>query len=1046
MNTARPTTNRLRPGALALITTSLIGLGAACSGGGGGGGGGVGVIGSEMAKPSGGGSFFVDPNQAGTATRLQIVEVVWGRLVDVHDIEEATGEIDTEPVFRDFVINENIQSDGTNYLLDTNAITQKTRLVILRERGGTNTGQGTFNSLLRAAEAGLPPIVPKNDDGTSPGPYSFMARNGALMIRFNDALDDSQVVANELIDLVKVQTGYTPTIPYFTRVQFDQNHGAIASGGFHSTRIIVDMTVSVAESSEMTNPVPVNSQGLPSSLPTASSPNISIRIPTVESAARGQFRVLRGVSGVPLSSSANGPIDMTVPTEEIVRAFRAGNVQDSNNGFLLDLNAPEVVGAWGISVDNVRVDTFGKDGFDFLVDVTFDSLCQSTLEAGDILTVGDLFLEVNRTTNAPNQNKVFDVGVRSLTVDPIVNPTVLFGAGFFRSTFDPGAPVPLACWISFAPRAAVLPATGVSTTAQAVINFSEPMEPTKVTPFQTFMMIRGDSGLGEIEAENVVVGTTAGTADLKTFAFTSILPLAHIVGVQEPHYIHLEDVTDLAGNSLKNRLPDVDFTLLASDPTERNASVALRFSDLDEVKPVNLKQGVLDDIRGQIFYDFDRGTIKPRPVTYTSYPVDRNNPVPAIMIPFPPGVQTPLSPLGSKLQAIWRHADLGWNVKDETKYNLDVYGLHWSPAGGLVLRDFFERFEIRLAHSRRIPDEAIDTNLLPKWANTGLVGAPSEFDANILADPLSPQAIVHPRNRGYNIDPSDLGATVAGTPLMPFPLNQGARQLTTWTWRDTSVLARGGPSGLGVPLDIEAGPPLDIVPASDSGSLYPANRVRSAGLPLLMEFRCFPSDSGIGLNPLDISLAINSSVVPNFRAFSTGGVNNQGKTIRKNPDLERVPDGGFNPSNNGAPTRFTADNSLYIGQLDAVTRVSRAHTVWIDTLFNSPDYLAPVVIPAPQDQPQGTQVIIDYRGAKSFAGNVGNKAFDASDINTYGDVVNSNKPPVELGVTYQGGVTWKNDIADIKGARYFQMRFTFINNIDTGVNAELSAVGVAFTQ
>jgi hypothetical protein len=1037
-------THRATP-LIALPACLLLAL-AACTSGGGGGGSGGGLPGQEAEKADGS-IFIVDPTEGGTTSRLVLVELVWGRLVDVHDIDEVTGEPRTEPVFRDFVINENIQSDGTNFVLDTNAITQKTRLVVLREKGGTNNGQGTFDALLRAAVAGLPPIAPKNDDGTSPGPFSFMARNGALMLRFNDVLDDGPAATEELLDLVRVQTGYTPTIPFFPRVLFDPNHGALVSGSFHSTRVIIDMTVSVAESGEMATPVPVNSLGLPASQPTAATPNVSIRVPTAESAARGQFRVLRGLSGAPLAASGNGPMDHTTATEEIVRAFRAGNVQDSNNGFLLDLNAPEVVGAWSMSVDAVRADPLGKEGFDFLVDVTFDSLCQSILGVGDILSVGDRFLEVTRSSAPPKQNTVPDVAVRSLAVDRIVNPAVLFGTGFFRSTFDPAAPVPVACWISFAPRAAALPATGVSTTAQAVIEFSEPMEPTRITPFETFMMIRGDSGLGEIEAENVVVGTTGGTADLKTFSFTSILPLAHVSGVEEPLHVRVRGVTDLAGNALENELPEVDFTLLASESTERNASVVMRFSGLDEVKPVNLMQGVLDDLRGQVFYDFDRGIIKPRPVTFTSYAADRANPVPAIMIPFVQGVQTPLSPLGSKLQMVWRHADLGWNVKDETKYNLDVTGLHWSPAGGLVLRDFFERFEIRLAHSRRLPDEALNAGSLPNWTNSGLVGAPNQFADNILVDPQSPQTVVHNRSLGYSIDPSDLHATVSGTPLMPFPLNRtGSSKLSTWTWRDTAALGRGGPSGAGVPLDIEAGPPLNVVPTNDRGSLYPPNRVRTAGLPLLMEFRCFPSDSGIGLNPLDISLAINSSVVPNFRAFSTGGFNNRGRAVKKNPDLELVPDGGFNPNNSGQPTAFTADNALYIGQLDTVTRISRAHTVWIDTLYDSPNYLNPVVIPSPEEQPQGTQVIIDYRGATGFAAGVGNRPFDSGDLDAYGSVVNSNRPPVELGVCYKPSVAWNRAISAVDGARYFQMRFSFVNNVDTGVIGELSAVGVAFTQ
>ena len=71
-------------------------------------------------------------------------------------------------------------------------------------------------------------------------------------------------------------------------------------------------------------------------------------------------------------------------------------------------------------------------------------------------------------------------------------------------------------------------------------------------------------------------------------------------------------------------------------------------------------------------------------IAFASAAADRIHPVPGIMVPFTPGVQTPLSPLGSKMQAVWRYADFGWQVLDETLYNLDIVGLNWSPIGGLA--------------------------------------------------------------------------------------------------------------------------------------------------------------------------------------------------------------------------------------------------------------------------------------------------------------------------------------------------------------------------
>src|SRR5262245_37514445 len=73
----------------------------ACGGSGSGGDTGL-PPGVELAKP-GGGTFFVDPSLGGSATRLHLVEMSWGRLVDVHALDGG-GKVDPEPAFRDLVI------------------------------------------------------------------------------------------------------------------------------------------------------------------------------------------------------------------------------------------------------------------------------------------------------------------------------------------------------------------------------------------------------------------------------------------------------------------------------------------------------------------------------------------------------------------------------------------------------------------------------------------------------------------------------------------------------------------------------------------------------------------------------------------------------------------------------------------------------------------------------------------------------------------------------------------------------------------------------
>jgi hypothetical protein len=296
---------------------------------------------------------------------------------------------------------------------------------------------------------------------------------------------------------------------------------------------------------------------------------------------------------------------------------------------------------------------------------------------------------------------------------------------------------------------------------------------------------------------------------------------------------------------------------------------------------------------------------------------------------------------------------------------------------------------------------------------------------------------MHPRSRGYRIDPRDIHFSPLGTPLMPWPMNGAGGELVSFTWRDTAATAVGGDYGAGVPLDAEVGAPLFL--ENTIGSFAPAGRVPTIGLPLLMEFRCYPSETGIGLNPLAILLASNASPAPNFRAYSTGGFDTFGQRVLKNPDLEVAPTGGFNPGSRppGRPTARTADNSLYLGQLDYVVRLSRAHTIWIDTGAQAPRYAEVVVEPVLAARPPGTDLVLDFRGADNFL-DAGTRPFDASALTPYGD------PRAGTILFHAGDPTWRRDIRALDGARFVQVRITFVNNVVAGLVTELSAIGVAY--
>jgi hypothetical protein len=500
--------------------------------------------------------------------------------------------------------------------------------------------------------------------------------------------------------------------------------------------------------------------------------------------------------------------------------------------------------------------------------------------------------------------------------------------------------------------------------------------------------------------------------------------------------------TDLAGNTLSATMPRVQFQLDPQAAKQDTDGFAFRFSSSDEIAGIG-NQGTLGqgkkEWRGQFSFDFDRQVMKPRPVTHYPAAADRTQAVPSIMAPFLLGVQTPLSKLGSKMQTIWRYCDVGFTLFDESNYNVDVEGLNWSPIGGSVIADNYTRFEMSLCHCLRLPDETVDANLLPNFPNSGLV---QTYAQNILDTVNDPLRTVYPTAggpTGYNVIPTDIFQGPTGTRFMPWPMNRNTPtdKFAYYTFRDTSLQAKGGPpDSPGAELPI-----VNQVNGTTGAVTWGPNNVPTAALPLLMEFRCYPDDGALGLNSFDISIATASSSRPNFRAFSTGGVNTANQTIRRDPDLLAVALGGFNPNTNppGATT-LPVDNTFYIGQLDLVVRFSRAHSIWFDSASGTVQYTTPVIEPRPSDQPTGTEVRPHFRGATALTNN--NLLTDATLLDPYGE-----RPTNVAGADptfLNNDKTWKQNLTSLNGARFFQVRLTFLSNAETSLSPELSALGFAW--
>ena len=565
------------------VWPALLIAAASCGGGGGssGPGGGSNAAGALLEKP-GGGLYFEDEHAGGGRARLRLVEILWGRLVNVHGID-ASGATTSEPVMRDLVVNESLIDDQEDVAVETNPITQEARLILQRVPGAPDAGDGTFETLLRSTMTSLFGVAPKNEDGAGGTPYSYVARNAALVLRFDDLLDDSETSAREMVERVRILTGYPPEVPLGARIVFDPNHGGVSGGRFHSTRLIVDLTVSEAEAADSPLPLDLNSVGLPRSDRTSPAANVTLRIPTRIAPGAGQFSLLCNLAGRALDPDASGPFDPASPTLDVVRAMRSGSDEDVNNGFLFDPEPPHLVGTWPCTVLDAQEAQPGS--FDWILDVRFTTPCRKTPASGDVVTIGDSALEVSESAVAPDDDGRTELRARVLNVRAPAR-SELIGLATYQNLFSAGLIVDRGCWARFSPSPQVYPSTGVSSLARTTFRFSEPMDPGSARPFDSLITVRG-SQTTPADSASLIVGRIQTSRDLRDLTFVPSVPYAH-AGNSPLYHVRLVDgdgVTDLAGNELTEPIPAVEFTIDPFSPHANNDSFVFRFDTVDELEP-----------------------------------------------------------------------------------------------------------------------------------------------------------------------------------------------------------------------------------------------------------------------------------------------------------------------------------------------------------------------------------------------------------------------------------------------------------------------------
>ncbi len=979
---------------------------------------------------------LIDPNHGGQAGSLQLVELSWGRLVDVY--AQGDPSAPAQFAYQDFLVGDQLVSEPGKWRFETSLASGREQMIL--EADHIVGVAGRFERLLSEAASQLEVVQPMG--WLDPPPFSRVARNAALSARFDDLIDPATVVAGES---VRVSLDAAGSKTFAARVLPDFNHGGISAGdgSFYPTRVLIDLTVTASESSSA--PLPLQATGLPAGTSLAQA-SFDVALPTRANAAAGLFTVLRNLAGASLSKDFNGPTKLgPAGVLEVVRAANTAGADDPFAGYLQDHTPPFVVAEHEVLLLDPQVPAGGQPGFDFLVDVQRTAPVCSVLIAVDdgiALASGEFLRVVAAGTPAAGGAQVDDVVLRLEGPGPLVlgPSTSALAIGDARLLVPgPQAACAIGTSLPVAGPGSVHPSTSL------LIRFSEAMDVGSARPFDNLFVTGVEQDPG---AYDFVPGAVLGDDVADELRFVPAQPFAH-QGNGEDYFLHVgflngvapagaqTDLTDLAGNPLAELGGAILFTIDASAAPVLGGALTLRFDGLDSDGTAGA------DLRGQFQLDTRQGVLLGRPVSRFSSVVDSAAPTFAQMQLLATGVQTPLSNLGSKLQFLWRYPELGMSAtqKDDTFNNLDVEGIAIAPRSGLVVQSFYPLFEIQLGHASRLPDEDLDPNLLPFYVDSGFVPS-TPYAQNYLTD----AELVHPREKGFFLSAAQVFTSATGTAMLPLPLNQGlavGETPKTYTWRDTALVERGALSpqlmttlGTGVPLPKEVELGLVNGPGSEFGKRGASAKqgIPSVGLPLLMQTSCYPSE-GLSLNQFTAALGLTSSSQPSFRAFSTGGFNTQGTPVIKDPDLEIFPSGGFNGDPSlapiGSPTLPT-DPVVLSGQVDFVVRVSRAHTAYLRALgFADPDWKG-ALVDVFGELPAGTQIELAFRG-NDAPPNGAQPLADAAAMDVYGDLAEGDLSD-DLADYFGFEVShpqWTSNLDELDGVQSVQVRISLIGNVQS---------------
>lgn len=998
---------------------------------------------------------------APASSSLFLLQMDWGRQVSIVDI---TGAVQATEV----LIQPDLASDGVDYELSTNPVTQQETLKILDTAGTAN-----FDSLLSAAQSGLP--VLEDRAPTKPPPFDRVPRNAVVRLTFSAPLDANTVDQST----VQILVGDPPVLA-FTARYLVQNDEAAGKG-----YLLIDPTVSSIQAAQSS--IPQNAVGFPASVDGVST-NLVIRIPTVPDPLLGLPRVLTSTTGLrPAVQDRN-----TEPFEEafdgdvtLVRALRTGSETDAYGGFLRDDRRPSLLGVFNATISSVISSGSGSTEYIFSNDVT---VCRPiTPKVGDVMEVGNAILVTTSVVSAgdPANYRV---------VAQIESGSIEAGAsglaGRYTTRYAVADATHQVCFLSIQPPPTALPAGRIDPNSTVTIRFDEPMDKRTINSMGTFVITQYENvGTPTTKEQkeaawfrqvvtNETVATyidrqrgydmrfTAAGTDAVNSEFGgrvmfgpievsngstqfTLAPVAGFSEVNNDTFLQFavalrdgpEGIHDLAGNPLElvnfvAGTPGQTHTITvrgANGTSAGGANAILRN------KYFGFFGGLLDENDDGLAEYAGQVTVQPgrmagRPSSRFSRSADVNSQSVGARNQGTPQPD-PLNPAGAVTMHAYRPQDFGFGYPDPTEHNMDIEGLSWSPNAGVVFDETYNAFGLSLAHATTLPDEIFDPlSLLPIFPASGLVA--NSYDENILGLPVHDEVSVFNATyspRSINLYPTN------GVNYLPFPAFE-----QSFTWRDTGISQSfvGGSGGAGSPngqYQVDFGL---------TGPFWAPDFVPSVGLSLLMRFRCYPQADRLGLNLFTTTKMQPSSALPAFRLFSAGGQDGSGEWFRVQPDNPdqggTAPSGGFLPGGGRTPTQF--DTLVYWMNADFVVRVSRSYTHWFDmgNVLNAGGFQGGILEPENPDQPAGTSMVVEYRGSLQVD-HGGNPLTLPTPLTTadnpfdgYGDAtlgIGSVSTPSE----------WTQNFADLEGQQYkfFQVRLTFIANADLAVAPTLDGFGIA---